>query len=128
MNRQAISTPGSPGHLNFMAQGISVNEFTFAVTVPRDPATLEIPDTFEEQARFAFENLTAVLDAAGCSFGDVVKLTIYLSDMDNWERMNVVYKRFVDLSAPPVRCTVEIARLNNDYMIELDAIAAASEV
>lgn len=123
MGRRVIKTPDSPSHLSFMAQGIEANGFVFTVTVPRDPRTLAIPDSFEGQARQAFDNLRAVLSAAGLDVPDVVKLTVYLSDMQNWEQMNSVYMEYIDAERPPCRCTVQVARMNNDYMIELDAIA-----
>ena len=109
-----------------MAQGIEANGFVFAVTVPRDPHTLAIPDAFEGQARQAFDNLQAVLDAAGSTMHDLVKLTIYLSDMGDWEAMNQVYLDYIDAADPPCRCTVQVARMHNDYMIELDAVALPS--
>lgn len=124
---QAVHTDKAPSHLSFMAQGMVANGFLFAVTVPRQPDTLEIPPTFEEQAEVAFRNLRAVLEAGGAGWDSLVKLAVYLSDMSNWGQMNEVYKRHVNLDNPPVRVTVQVARLNNDYMIELDAVAIASE-
>jgi 2-iminobutanoate/2-iminopropanoate deaminase len=110
-----------------MAQAIEANGFIFTVTVPRHPQTLEIPPSFVGQARQAFADLQAVLVAAGSSLPtDLVKLNVYLSDMGNWEEMNSVYMDFIDPDRPPCRCTVQVARMNNDYMIELDAVALAA--
>jgi 2-iminobutanoate/2-iminopropanoate deaminase len=124
---QPIRTDRAPSYLSFMAQGIVARGFLFTVTVPRHPTTLDIPATFEEQAELAFRNLQAVLEAAGAGCDRLIKLAVYLSDIGNWAKMNEVYKRFANLENPPVRVTVQIARLNNDYMIELDAIALAPE-
>ncbi len=124
---EPVHTDQAPSYLNFMAQGMVANGFLFTVTIPRHPQTLEIPPSFEAQAELAFQNLQAVLGAAGCGWDRLVKLNVYLSDIGNWASMNDVYKRYVNLDQPPVRVTVQVARLNADYMIELDAIALAGK-
>ena len=122
-----IRTDDAPAYLSFMAQGIVANGFLFTVTIPRDAKTLKIPLTFEEQADVAFRNMEAVLKAGGSGWDRLVKLAVYLGDIGNWSKMNDVYKRYINLDNPPVRVTIQVAGLNNDYMIELDAIALASE-
>jgi 2-iminobutanoate/2-iminopropanoate deaminase len=68
------------------------------------------------------DNLGAVLEAAGCSFADVVRTTIFLKDMGEFAKVNEVYgKRFP--ADPPARATVEVARLPKDVLVEIDAIA-----
>ncbi|HAF08955.1 MAG TPA: hypothetical protein DCK98_02590 [Chloroflexi bacterium] len=124
----AVSTDKAPAYLSFMAQGLIANGFVFTAAIPRHAGTLEIPATFNEQANLAFRNLAAVLDAAGASMHRLVKLNVYLASLADWAAMNEVYKQYVNLGQPPVRCTVQIAGLNNGYLIELDAIALASSV
>ena len=91
--------------------------------VALDPATQAmIEGDASAQARRALDNLGAVLAAAGASFADVVKTTIYLADMNDFAAVNAVYgERFVD--APPARSTVQAARLPRDARVEIDVIA-----
>ena len=91
--------------------------------VALDPATQTmIEGDVSAQARRALDNLGAVLAAAGASFADVVKTTIYLADMNDFAAVNAVYgERFVD--APPARSTVQAARLPRDARVEIDVIA-----
>jgi len=91
--------------------------------VALDPDTQTmIEGDVSAQARRALDNLGAVLAAAGASFADVVKTTIYLADMNDFAAVNAVYgERFVD--APPARSTVQAARLPRDARVEIDVIA-----
>jgi 2-iminobutanoate/2-iminopropanoate deaminase len=89
-----------------------------------DPATGELVegDTVV-QAERALHNLGAVLDAAGCSFTDVVKVTIFLTDLADFAAVNGVYQRFMG-EPPPARSTVAVAGLPKGARIEIEAIAA----
>jgi 2-iminobutanoate/2-iminopropanoate deaminase len=118
-----ISTKNAPGYLPFLTQGMVSNGLLFAAAIPRDPETLDIPITFDEQVRLSFTNLKAVLDADGLSLDSLVKVNVYLSDMKNWAEFNEIYKDFVNLDLPPMRVAVQIAGLNNGYLVELDVIA-----
>jgi 2-iminobutanoate/2-iminopropanoate deaminase len=89
-----------------------------------DPATGELVEggTVLEAER-ALRNLGAVLDAAGCSFADVVKVTMFLVDMADFAAVNAVYARFMP-DPPPARSTVEVAGLPKGARIEIEAFAA----
>ena len=90
---------------------------------PAYPDTGEIVrGGFEEQARVVFENLSMILEDAGSSLDKVLKVTVYLSDMDDFATMNGVYAEYFNTN-PPVRTTVEVARLPFDIMLEVDVIA-----
>jgi 2-iminobutanoate/2-iminopropanoate deaminase len=78
-------------------------------------------NTFEEQLRLTFENVEAVLNAAGCVLDDCVKVNIYLLDLDNFDRMNVLYEQLFN-EPFPARTTLG-ARLWHDIQIEVDVIA-----
>lgn len=125
---ETVKTENAPAYLSFMAQGIVANGFLFTAAIPRDAKTLDIPTAFDDQAHLAFRNLQAVLEAAGCTYANLVKLNVYLSNMADWARMNDVYRQYINEERPPVRCTVQIAGLNNNYLIELDAIALVERV
>lgn len=77
---------------------------------------------FEAQARVVFENLRMILEDAGSSLDHVLKVTVFLSDMDDYAEMNAIYGEYFRAD-PPVRTTVEVARLPFDIMLEVDVIA-----
>ena len=90
---------------------------------PAYPDTGEIvKGGFEEQARVTFENVRIILEEAGSSLDRVLKATVFLSDMDNYAEMNAIYAEYFQTD-PPVRTTVEVARLPFDIMLEVDVIA-----
>jgi 2-iminobutanoate/2-iminopropanoate deaminase len=90
---------------------------------PAYPDTGEIvKGGFEEQARLVFENLKMILKDAGSSLENVLKVTVYLIDMNDFAAMNAIYAEYFK-TTPPVRTTVEVARLPFDIMLEVDVIA-----
>jgi len=90
---------------------------------PAYPDTGEIvKGDFKEQARVVFENLRMILEDARSSFEHVLKVTVFLSDMNNFSQMNEIYGQYFRKD-PPVRTTVEVARLPFDIMLEVDVIA-----
>jgi 2-iminobutanoate/2-iminopropanoate deaminase len=90
---------------------------------PAYPDTGEIvKGGFEEQARVVFENIRMILEDAGSSLDRVLKATVYLSDMNDFAKMNAIYAEYFKTN-PPVRTTVEVARLPFDIMLEVDIIA-----
>jgi 2-iminobutanoate/2-iminopropanoate deaminase len=77
---------------------------------------------FNEQARVVFENLRMILEDAGSSFEHVLKVTVFLSDINNFSKMNEIYAQYFKKD-PPARTTVQVARLPFDIMLEIDVIA-----
>jgi 2-iminobutanoate/2-iminopropanoate deaminase len=91
---------------------------------PVDPGSGRIVgETVEEQIERAFENVRLILEDAGSSLGHVLKVTLYLSDMDNFGRANEVYKGFFEEGAYPARTTIQAGRLPFDILVEVDVIA-----
>ena len=90
--------------------------------LPIDPATGAFPATIEEQTRQSLENCKAVLAAAGAAMENVIKTTVFLSDMNNFAAMNGVYATFFE-GACPARSAVEVARLPKDALVEIECIA-----
>ncbi|MGB8524337.1 MAG: Rid family detoxifying hydrolase, partial [Candidatus Acidiferrales bacterium] len=80
-------------------------------------------DTAQQTVR-TFENLKAILEAAGSSLDRVVKVSVFLKDMNDFSAMNEVYARYFPAN-PPARSTVEVARLPRDFRVEIDLIALA---
>jgi 2-iminobutanoate/2-iminopropanoate deaminase len=123
--RTAISTPGAPKAIGPYSQAIRAGSLLFVSgQIPIDPATGQIVDgDIAAQTRRVFENLQAILEAAGASLDAVVRSTVYLADMNDFAAMNEVYGTF--FSAPaPARATVQAARLPKDARVEIDVIAS----
>jgi 2-iminobutanoate/2-iminopropanoate deaminase len=90
-----------------------------------DPTTQALaPGGVEAQARRALENLAGVLAAAGTSLASALRLTVYLTDMADFPKVNAVYAEFFPGDAPPARATVAVAALPKGALIEIDCIAA----
>jgi 2-iminobutanoate/2-iminopropanoate deaminase len=124
-DREPISTDAAPEAAGPYSQAIRSGGFLFcAGQIPRDPSTGELVkhDT-PEQARRCLENLAAVCEAAGASLSDAVRLTVYLTDMNDFARVNEAYADFFE-SDPPARVAIGVAALPNGVDIEIDAIVA----
>ena len=123
MTRQVISTAGAPAAIGPYSQAIGTEDLVFCSgQLGLDPATGQLEDGVEAQADRAMRNLTAVLDAAGLSFADVVKTTIFLADMNDFATVNAVYGRYMP-DPPPARSTVQVAALPKAGRVEIEAIA-----
>jgi 2-iminobutanoate/2-iminopropanoate deaminase len=107
-----------------IGQGMIHGETLHTAMLPGDPETgAVVGKTMAEQAERTLENVGAVLEAGGSSFDDVIKVTVYVTDLDAFEEFNAVYERYV--SEPyPVRCAVEVADLYETVVVELDVVAA----
>ena len=119
-----IAVPGAPKAIGPYAQGIVANGFLFtAGQVPLNPDTMTLVEgDIAAQTERVLDNLAAVLAAGGASFAKVVKTTIYLVDLGDFQVVNATYaKRFT--SAPPARATVQVAALPKGARVEIDAIA-----
>jgi 2-iminobutanoate/2-iminopropanoate deaminase len=124
MTREAISTSNAPAAAGPYSQAIVADGFVFcAGQIPLDPATSELTaGTIEEQTERVLRNLGAVLDAAGASYADVVKTTVFLADMSDFAAMNGVYAGFFP-DPPPARSTFGVAALPKGARVEIEAIA-----
>jgi 2-iminobutanoate/2-iminopropanoate deaminase len=122
--KKQVQTDKAPKAIGPYSQGIIANGFVFCSgQIPIDPATGELnTGSIEDQTRQVLKNLGAVLEAAGTSFDDVVKCTVFLQDMNDFAKMNAVYAEF--FKAPsPARAAVQVARLPRDVKVEIEAIA-----
>jgi 2-iminobutanoate/2-iminopropanoate deaminase len=123
MTRQAIATSGAPAAIGPYSQAIALDGLLFCSgQLGLDPATGELVDGVEAQAERSLRNLTAVLDAAGLGWADVVKTTIFLADIGDFAAVNAVYARFMP-DPPPARSTVQVAALPKGGRVEIEAIA-----
>jgi reactive intermediate/imine deaminase len=121
----AIETDAAPRNDNPYSQGVRAGDTVYISGYgPVDPETGEVVDgDIQDQTAQVLENIAAVVDeAGGDGLADVVKVTVYLTDLADYERVNAAYgARFGE--NPPARVCVEVSRLPDDVRVELDAIA-----
>jgi 2-iminobutanoate/2-iminopropanoate deaminase len=124
MTRQRVSTSNAPTAIGPYSQAIATGDLVFCSgQVGLDPETGElVTGGVEAEAERALRNLTAVLDAAGCTFDDVVKTTVFLADIGDFAAVNAVYGRFMP-DPPPARSTFAVGALPKGARIEIEAIA-----
>jgi len=123
MARQAVSTDNAPHAIGPYSQAIIANGFVFCSgTAGIDPATGVAPDGIEEQTELALRNLDAVLTAAGASMANLVKTTIFYTNVDDFASINAIYARFMP-DPPPARSAPANAALPRNLLISIDAIA-----
>lgn len=122
--RQAVATDQAPKAIGPYSQGIRAANLLFVSgQIPIDPSTgTLIQGDIAAQTRRVFENLSAILKAAGGSLDNVVRTTVFLADMGDFAAMNEVYAGYFTTPAP-ARSTVQAARLPKDARIEIDVIA-----
>lgn len=124
MEKQIVQTDAAPAAIGPYSQAVRSGELVMlSGQIPLDPSTGALVEgSIEEETRKVMENLGAVLAAAGCSFADVLKTTIYLTDLGNFAAVNGVYGGYMG-DKPPARATVQVAALPKGARVEIDAIA-----
>jgi 2-iminobutanoate/2-iminopropanoate deaminase len=124
--RQKVQTDSAPSAIGPYSQAIRTGDLLFCSgQIPLDPSSGEIVKAdVEGQAQRCLENLTAVCDAAGASLANAVRCTVYLTDMDDFARVNEVYAQFFEGDDPPARVAVAAAALPKGANVEIDAIVA----
>lgn len=124
MKKEIIQTPNAPEPIGPYSQAVKVgNTLYCSGQIPVNPATGEIPADIEAQTQQVMVNLKAVIEAAGGSFENLAKTTIFLTDLDNFGVVNGIYGRFFDENDAPARSTVQVAALPKGVLVEIDAIA-----
>ncbi|MDD2331051.1 MAG: RidA family protein [Candidatus Cloacimonetes bacterium] len=120
---QTVQTTKAPSAIGPYSQAVIRNNTLFmSGQLGFDPVTNQMPDSFADQANLVFSNIKAILEAAGYSFAHVLKVTVFLKDMDNFAELNEIYGRH--FSAPyPAREAIQVARLPKDGLIEISVIA-----
>ncbi|MGH1366041.1 MAG: RidA family protein [Calditrichia bacterium] len=124
MSKTIVKTNDAPDPVGPYNQAVCAGGMVYtAGQIAIDPSTNQLLDgSVEEQAHQVMKNLGAVLAAAGSSFDNVVKTTIFLKSMDDFAAVNAVYGTFFAENAP-ARSTVEVSRLPKDVLVEIDCIA-----
>ena len=127
MTKQVIATGTAPEAVGPYSQAISSNGLLFCSgQIPLDPETGElVQGTIAEETRRVMDNLTAVLDAGGTSWPNVIKVTAYLTDMADYAEFNEVYAEFAG-AEPPARAAIAVAGLPKGARVEVECIARVS--
>lgn len=125
MNKTIITTDKAPAPLGPYNQAVLVNDTLYlSGQIPLIPSTMELVEgDLEAETRQVMQNLKAVLEAADMGFDHVVKTSIFLSDMNNFNAVNNVYGSYFDDATAPARETVEVANLPKFVRIEISMVA-----
>jgi 2-iminobutanoate/2-iminopropanoate deaminase len=126
MDRSIVSTPHAPAAIGPYSQAVRAGGFVFlSGQIPLDPQSGEMVGgtDVEAQTKQVMSNLKAVLEAAGSSFGKVVKTTIFLTDLGDFTRVNKIYGSYFEGIDPPARATVQVAALPRGAKVEIEATA-----
>lgn len=124
MKKEVIQTNKAPKAIGPYSQGVRVGNFLFtAGQIPIHPETGEVEEKdIQKQTERVLKNLEGVLEEGGAKLDDVVKTTVFLTDLNDFGKMNEVYGRFF-LKNPPARSTVEVRNLPRGVKVEIEAIA-----
>ena len=124
MGKKVIQTEKAPKAIGPYSQAIQAGNFLFlSGQIPLDPTTGElVKGDIRKQTQQVLENIKGVLESQGLGMEDIVKVTIFLKDIGNFNQVNEVYATYFP-SSPPARSTVEVAKLPRDADIEIETIA-----
>ena len=122
--RRAVHPGKAPQSPSVFSPAIVAGELVFTSgQIGIDPSTSQMVEGgFEAQAEQVLRNLALVLEAAGSDMSQVLKTTVFLADMENYNKMNEIYRRHFK-EVPPARSTVQVARLPRNALIEIEAVA-----
>lgn len=126
MDKKTVTTAAAPNAVGPYSQGVVAKGLVWVSgQIPLDPASgVLVEGAIAEQTRQVLRNVSAVLSAAGSGIDRVVKATVYLTDLGDFEAMNVVYADFFGAN-PPARACVEVSRLPRGARVEIEAVALA---
>lgn len=125
--RTVINTNTAPAAIGPYSQAIRTGDFVFTSgQIGLDPVTGSLAEGIDAQTRQVIKNLAAVLAAAGASFKDVIKTTIFLADMADFQTVNMIYAAQFTAD-PPARSTVQVAALPRHALVEIEAVARIAE-
>src|SRR3989344_1526290 len=126
MDKRIVMAGAAPAPVGPYNQAVVIGNLVYtAGQIPLDPVSGQmVGANAGEQAQQVLKNLKAILEAAGSSLPKVVKTTVFLKDLNDFNAMNEVYAKFFDAAIAPARSTIQVARLPKDSLIEIEAVAA----
>jgi reactive intermediate/imine deaminase len=120
--KKAIQSKGAPAAIGTYSQGVRAGESAYlSGQIGLDPETMQMAEGIEAQTHRVFRNLAAVADAAGMSLDDAVRMTVYLTDLAHFARVNEIMAQYVR-EPYPARAAVGVAGLPRGALVEIDAI------
>lgn len=123
MSKAIVHTPSAPAAIGPYSQAVRCGKLLFASgQLGLDPATGLLAQGVEAQTEQALRNLGAILQTAGLNYADIVKTTVFLSDLGDFAAVNSVYQRFFT-DDPPARSCVQVAALPKGGLVEIECIA-----
>ena len=127
MNKRIIQTNLAPAAIGPYSQAIRIGDFLYTSgQIALDPESgMFLSGEIEEETEQTLKNISAILQAGGVNFENVIKTTVYLSDLNDFTRMNQVYEKYFSKNKPARAC-VQVAALPKGAKIEIDAIASCS--
>lgn len=124
---KVIHTEHAPAAIGPYVQGVDLGNMVLTSgQIPVNPQTGDVPANIADQTRQSLDNVKAVIEASGLKVSDIVKMTIFVKDLNYFSTINEVYGQFFDeheVTHYPARSCVEVARLPKDVGIEIEAIA-----
>jgi 2-iminobutanoate/2-iminopropanoate deaminase len=121
---EKVESMNAPQAIGPYSQAVKANDLVFCSgQIPLTVDGILVDGGIDEQVTKVMQNLLEVLIAAGASFGDVVKTTIFLANMDDFAVVNEIYSSYFTSEVKPARATVEVSRLPKDVLVEIDCIA-----
>ncbi|WP_448588290.1 RidA family protein [Thermocrinis sp.] len=123
--KEEVYTEKAPKPVGPYSQAVKVGNFLFlSGQIGIDPNTGKLKEGFEEQVRQVFENIERILEQAGYSWEDVVRVVVYLKDLSQFQEFNKLYQEvFQRVRVKPVRSTVEVSRIPLDALVEVELTA-----
>lgn len=123
MTKEVINTNNTPEAIGPYSQGVIVGDFVYTSgQIPLNPVTGELVTDIKLATKQSMENIKAILEEAGTSLNNVVKTSIFLKDLNDFEAVNEVYGTYF-IENKPARSCVQVAKLPKDAVIEIEAIA-----
>lgn len=123
MDKYTITTDTAPAAIGPYSQAVRAGDMLFiSGQIPIDPLTGTMPNDIKSQTRQALENIKSIIGADGGKLTDVIKCTVFLTDMNTFSEMNEAYSEYFSCDFP-ARAAVEVSRLPKDADIEIEAIA-----
>lgn len=122
--KKIINTSKAPQPIGPYNQAVMINDMIFVSgQVPVNPETSKIPEDIQEQTKQVMENIKAILEEAGLTMKNVIKASIFISDMNNFAKINEIYGQYFTEEEPAREC-VQVARLPLDVDVEISVIAS----
>jgi 2-iminobutanoate/2-iminopropanoate deaminase len=126
MSKETVITEKAPSAIGPYSQAIKANNFVFVSgQLPLNPDNGQMPGDISSQTRQVLENIKSILIAAGTSLDSVVKTTVFLKNISDFNAMNGIYQEYFK-NNPPARSTIEVAQIPRGALVEIETIAVSS--